>query len=63
MLGEFSGWLLEPLRAVVRRVVTEELMSLDLFRRQHENATLFQPPFTTAQVQAIPVGHTPDGSL
>jgi hypothetical protein len=126
MLAEVSGRLLEPLRAVVRRVVTEELMMftlpdgrtlrlgtdltgsfpehlaklddpeavafmravdptsdslrgsgaedwadladrihmlLDLFRQQHENAALFQPPFTTEQVQAIAVGRTPDGSL
>jgi hypothetical protein len=38
-------------------------MLLDLFRQQHENAALFQPPFTTEQVQAIAVGRTPDGSL
>ena len=38
-------------------------MILDLFRQQHENAALFQPPFTTDQVQSVAVGHTPDGSL
>ena len=126
MLAEVSGRLLEPLRAVVRRVVTEELMMftlpegrtlrlgsdltgsfpeylaklddpeavaflktvdptldslrgsgaedwadladrmhmiLDLFRQQHENVALLQPPFTTEQLQAIAAGHTPDGSL
>jgi hypothetical protein len=125
-LAEVSGRLLEPLRLVVRRVVTEELMMftlpegralrlgkdltgsfpvqlatlddpetvafvttvdptldslhgsgaddwadladrmhmiLDLFRQQHENPALFQPPFTAEQVQAIAVGHTPDGRL
>ena len=126
MLAEVSGRLLEPLRAVVRRIVTEELMMfalpegrtlrlgtdltgsfpehlaklddpeaaafvrnvdptldslrgsgaedwadltdrmhmiLDLFRQQHENAALFQPPFTAEQLQAIAVGYTPDGNL
>ena len=126
MLAEVSERLLEPLRAVVRRVVTDELMTftlpeghalrlgtdltgsfpehlaklddpqavtflrtvdptsdslrgsgaedwadladrmhmiLDLFRQQHENAALFQPPFTAEQVRAIAVGHTPDGNL
>jgi hypothetical protein len=126
MLAEVSGRLLEPLRAVVRRIVTEELMMfalpegrtlrlgtdltgsfpehlaklddpeavaflttvdptldslrgsgaedwadladrmhmiLDLFRQQHENAALFQPPFTAEQLQAMAGGGTPDGNL
>ena len=28
-------------------------MILDLFRQQHENVALFQPPFTTEQVEAM----------
>jgi hypothetical protein len=126
VLGEVSGRLLEPLRALVRRVVTEELMMfalpegrvlrlgtdlagsfpehlarlddpaaaafmttvdptpdslrgsgaedwadladrmhmiLDLFRQQHENGALLQPPFTAEQLQAIVVGRTPGGIL
>jgi hypothetical protein len=35
----------------------------DLFRMQHENAALFQQPFTPEQLQAIADGRTPDGRL
>ncbi len=125
VLAEISGRLVEPLRAVVRRVVTDELMTLtlpgrtlhlgvdlagsfplnltkladpevvafvgtidpttdspvgsgaadwadlpdrmhfilDLFRQEHENAALFQPPFAPGQVEAIAAGRVPDGRL
>ena len=35
----------------------------DLFRLQHANAALFQPPFTPEQLRAIADGSTPDGRL
>ena len=38
-------------------------MILDLFRQQHENAALFQPPFTAEQLQAMAGGRAPDGNL
>jgi hypothetical protein len=126
VLVELVSRLLEPTRAIVRRVVTEELMTftlpdgralrlgtdltgsfpprlttledpevrafvkaidptpdslvgsgardwadlpdrmhmiLDLFRRQHDNAGLFGPPFTPDQLGLIARGLTPDGRL
>jgi hypothetical protein len=38
-------------------------MILDLFRRQHDNAELFRPPFTPHQLGLIARGLTPDGRL
>jgi hypothetical protein len=35
----------------------------DLFRTRHEDATLFQPPFTPEQLRAMADGRTPDGDL
>jgi hypothetical protein len=35
----------------------------DLFRLRHEDATLFQPPFTTDQVRAMAAGRLPEGNL
>jgi len=125
VLAEVGEQLLERLRAIVRAVLTEELMTLalpdgtlhlgrdltggfpphlgaladpelmgflhavdptpdtlrgsgandwahlpermhfvaDLFRIQHENAALFQAPFTPEQRRSIAAGRTPDGSF
>ena len=125
-LTDVTARLLEPVRAVVRRVVTRELMTftmpdgraillgadltgsfathlvnledpevvafvrtldatpdsltasgvcdwanladrmhmiLDLFRQQHQNAGLFEPPFTSEELAMIAAGRTPDGRL
>ena len=35
----------------------------DLFRLQHDNAALFQPPFTPDQLRSIAADRTPDGQL
>ena len=35
----------------------------DVFRLHHDNAALFQPPFTHAQLASIRTGRVPDGPL